>query len=238
MPAGPEPMRDYPDPPWPMHGFAWARTYLVPSASIALPAPLEPVSAGGRTTGLLLYVRYTEPSPITYHELVWAPALARAPNGEVGFYVAAIYVDDERSLRGGREIWALPKVMARFEAEGGAEHAGETKGSVRMRADDGTSIELRMRAFGPARLRVPQFVATLETREGRVERFSGRGSGRAGLASLEVPRFSSEHDGWAGFIEARALPAVRLAGFDVDMNAPEVLAGRRGEGSVVGEPPA
>ncbi|HEU4411497.1 MAG TPA: acetoacetate decarboxylase family protein [Polyangiaceae bacterium] len=238
MQARPDAPRDYPDPPWPMHGFAWARSYLVPTDALDLPPPLEPVAAGGRTTGLLLYVRYTEPSPLTYHELVWAPALVRAPGGEIGLYVAAIYVDDERSLRGGREIWALPKAMARFEAEGGAERAGEGAGSVRMRADDGTSIDLRMRAFGPSRVYVPQFLATLQTRGGRVERFTGRGSGRAGLASLEVPHFSSEHEGWAGFIEARALPAMRLASFEIGMQPPEVLARRPGDGDAIGEPPA
>ena len=175
-------MADYPDPPWRMYGFAWARSYLVPVDALELPAPLRPVAVGGRTTGTLLYVRYTEPSPLTYHELIWAPALVRAPSGEVGFYVAAIYVDDERSMRGGRDIWALPKVMARFEADGGAERAGEGRGGVRMRADDGTSIDLNFRAFGPSRLPAPPRVVTLQTRDGRVERLRGVGSARAGLA--------------------------------------------------------
>lgn len=213
-----------------MHGFAWGRSYLVPTASLALPPPLAPLGVGGRTTGLLLYVRYTEPSPLTYHELIWAPALVRAPSGEAGFYIAAIYVDDERSRRGGREIWALPKTLARFDARGGAEGPGEASGSVRMEADDGTSIEMHMRALGPSRLPVPQYVSTLQTRGDRVERFRGSGSGRAGLASVEVPRFSSEHEGWAGFVEARPLPALRLASFALNLGASEVLAESPAEG--------
>ncbi len=211
-----------------MYGFAWARSYLVPTGAFELPEPLRPVSAGGHTTGALIYVRYTEPSPLTYHELIWAPALARAPGGEVGLYVAAIYVDDERSLRGGREIWALPKAIARFETEGGGEHANEGSGGVRVRAEDGTTIDLRLRALGPAALPMPQQPVTLQTRAGRVERFRGRGSGRAGLASLEVPRFSSESEAWAGFLEAKPMPALRLARFDVTLGAPETLAGGPG----------
>ncbi|HEU4532662.1 MAG TPA: hypothetical protein VFS00_01045, partial [Polyangiaceae bacterium] len=88
--------RDYPDAPWRMHGLALVRSFLVPTDALELPAPLRPVAAAGRTTGALIYVRYLEPSPLTYHELIWAPALVRAPGGGVGLYVGAIYVDDER----------------------------------------------------------------------------------------------------------------------------------------------
>lgn len=215
--------RDYPHAPWRMHGFALMRSFLVPTDALELPASLQPVAAAGRTTGALVYVRYLEPSPLTYHELIWAPALVRAPSGEVGLYVAAIYVDDERSLRAGRDIWALPKALARFETEGGGEHADQSQGRVRMRADDGTSIDLSFRGFGPARLPVPPMITTLQTRDGRVERIIGTGSARAGLASLEVPHFASEQDGWAGFIEAKPMPAMRLSSFEVTLPAPEVL---------------
>jgi hypothetical protein len=224
--SSPSAARDYPDAPWRMHGFALLRSFLVPTDALELPASLQPVAVAGRTTGALIYVRYLEPSPLVYHELLWAPALVRAPSGEVGLYIAAIYVDDERSLRAGRDIWALPKALARFETEGGAEHPDQNQGRVRMRADDGTSIDLSFRGFGPARLPVPPFITTLQTRAGNVERVVGTGSGRTGLASLEVPHFASEQDSWAGFIEAKPMPAMRLSSFELTLPAPEVLGGK------------
>jgi acetoacetate decarboxylase len=47
---------------------------------------------------------------LQYHELIVFPRAT--PRGMV---VSHIYVDDERSLGGGREIWGLPKELAGFD---------------------------------------------------------------------------------------------------------------------------
>ena len=62
----------------------------------------------GATSGLFL-ATYTGET-LAYHELiVFRP----------GLVVSHIYVDDERSLAGGREIWNLPKELAEFRVSPG-----------------------------------------------------------------------------------------------------------------------
>jgi hypothetical protein len=64
---------------------------------------------------------------LAYHELI----VARRP-----FVVSEIYVDDERSRAGGREIWNLPKELAEFRAEPGrfeVRRGGELLLSARIR---------------------------------------------------------------------------------------------------------
>lgn len=72
--------------------------------------------------------RYEEGSTLRYSELVvW---VAVRHGWRVGALITHIYVDDAVSMRGGREIWGLPKELARFAWErdglcmtiGGVEH--------------------------------------------------------------------------------------------------------------------
>jgi hypothetical protein len=92
----------HPPPPWRLRGEL-----------IIVPARV------GRSLGGVLLANYTG-GTLAYRELiVFSHATPR------GMVVSHIYVDDERSLSGGREIWALPKELAtftytrtRFEADG------------------------------------------------------------------------------------------------------------------------
>jgi hypothetical protein len=79
----------HPPPPWRLHG----ELLLIPD---------------GPGTGVLLGT-YTG-GTLAYHELI----VARRP-----FVVSEIYVDDERSRAGGREIWNLPKELADFRVSPG-----------------------------------------------------------------------------------------------------------------------
>jgi acetoacetate decarboxylase len=72
------------------------------------------VLPGGATVGGIYIAAYREGSTIQYNELIIAPALVRS-GLRPGAWVSHIYVDSPQSLFGGREIWALPKEMARFE---------------------------------------------------------------------------------------------------------------------------
>jgi hypothetical protein len=125
----------------------------------------------GATSGLFL-ASYTGET-LAYHELiVFRP----------GLVVAHIYVDDERSLAGGRAIWNLPKQLAQFTVSRGrfvARRDGELLVDARIRRRDGflplplpapTIGELdghRRFALGRGRIRAAPALVTADGRFGR-----------------------------------------------------------------------
>jgi acetoacetate decarboxylase len=190
----------YPPPPWHTHATATLAAYLVRARDVRLPPSLEAVTVAGRTSGLLAYVEYLPPSPLVYRELIWMPTFVRARTrggkSARGYYVAAMYVDNPDSLRGGREIWALPKTMATFTVSGD---------TVAVTAADGTRMQLRREARGP-RLPLRSAVATLQVDGDAIVRFRSDFSARARAGRLRVEGFSSSAPAWASFSAARRLP--------------------------------
>jgi hypothetical protein len=109
----------HPPVPWRLHG----ELLIVPT---------------GATSGLFLATY--RGGTLDYHELI---VFGR------GLVVAHIYVDDERSLSGGREIWRLPKQLAEFDVSHGrfvARRGGELLVDARVR---------RRRGFMPLPLLAP-----------------------------------------------------------------------------------
>lgn len=207
--------RPYPDPPWRTHGHGVFASFRVDAGALSLPAPLGPVAPLGVALGVLGYVAYEPPSPLCYHELVWMPCVARArtPSGHArGLYVARMYVDSEASLQAGREIWALPKTLARFS---------ETADGVALEAEDGTRLELSWRPIGP-RVPLRSSVVTLQREDAGLVRFRGDFRADAQATRVRVERFSSNDPGWAGFDPSRKLPlpGVRFASFESTMQPP------------------
>jgi hypothetical protein len=205
------PVVEYPSPPWHTHGKGAGAAYVVPVESIVLPDGFTAMSLLGRAMGVLSYVEYMPPSPLSYSELIWMPAMVRHGNLR-GYWVEKMYVDDEASLAAGREVWALPKSLARFERDGEF---------VRIAAEDGTEIELRMRGFGP-RKRLSSRVATLQHRDGEVVQFQCSFDGTVQIGTVDVVSFSAGGDGWPSFQKARKLPgsAGLLRGFEATMHPP------------------
>jgi hypothetical protein len=80
-------------------------------------------------------IRYLE-GPLKYDELVVGPLVRRG--FRPGIRVSDIWVDDAISMRAGREVWGLPKKMARFQW---------SDTGVRVSDETGVIAEL---AFGPA----------------------------------------------------------------------------------------
>jgi hypothetical protein len=184
---------------------------------LALPVGFEPVGALGRSAGVLAYIEYHPPSPLTYSELIWMPAFVRFGRAK-GQWVARMYVDSEASLAGGREIWKLPKSLASFERRGGR---------VDVHADDGTELRLEFTARGP-RAPLRSSVKTLQPHEGGAIAFRGDFAARARVARVKVAHFSSPHPGWAGFEHAlRVGPGAAFESFESEMRAP--VAASRGE---------
>ena len=107
---------DYPAPPWTNKGQALQVLRLVDVARVRslIPAPLKIVPIlPGKTIGIVYFADYEPGSAITYHELIIAPALVHLGR-HFGWWISHIYVDQPDSMAGGREIWGLPKEMARF----------------------------------------------------------------------------------------------------------------------------
>jgi hypothetical protein len=208
----------YPPPPWHTHGFGVSAAYVVPTRHVMLPPELEAVTvAAGRGPGMISYIEYQAPSPLTYHELIWMPAYVRSvtpTRGRAtrGWYVARMYVDDARSLQAGRQEWALPKTLARFN---------RTEHGVTVDADDGTHLALTFRQLGPS-WRARGKMATLQVRDGQLVRFRAEFRARVAPALLRVRAFASHHEAWAPYPHAHRVPlaAGMMPSFESIMRVP------------------
>ncbi|WP_211588695.1 acetoacetate decarboxylase family protein [Allorhizocola rhizosphaerae] len=99
----------YPSPPWRMTGRLWM-AFVRTAADVAVPADLAPV--GGRRRLAVALVRY-EAGTLRYDEFAVGPLVRRG--ARVGVLTEHIWVDDPASLWGGRRLWGIPKLMARFD---------------------------------------------------------------------------------------------------------------------------
>lgn len=207
-------MSTYPAPPWRTHGHAVFRAYRVPTSAIELPEGLVAQSTAGYSLGLLGFVRYVAPSPLEYAELIWMPTRVSAARRR-GFYVARMHVDSEPSLAAGREVWALPKTLARFDERGDR---------IDVETEDGSRFALRSRGLGPT-LDARSTMVTLQAREGRALRFAATTTARARVGSLTVESSEIREPGWESFLAAKPLPApaIRLERFETTMELPEPL---------------
>jgi hypothetical protein len=106
----------YPPAPWQLNGRAWVSLSLIDIKLVRsyIPKELEIVQLlPGKTLGGLYIATYEISSTLTYNELIVFGGLTRRGR-QMGAWVTHIYVDNPRSIAGGREIWGLPKQMARF----------------------------------------------------------------------------------------------------------------------------
>jgi hypothetical protein len=205
-----------------MHGRGLFIPYAVRTQDLELPDHLEPQAVLGVTMGVLAFIEYTPPSPLTYRELIWMPSWVRAKGGRGGdrgrklaLYVARMYVDDPNTLEAGRVIWRLPKTFADFE---------EQDGQVRVGADDGTRISLSFKPFG-LRFPMKNRISTLQAPPGELVRFSAGVRAEAMGATFRIDEFRSDHPAWRSFQTARPLPklAAYFPTFESLMKGPEIL---------------
>ncbi|HEY0903820.1 MAG TPA: hypothetical protein VGE14_08025 [Marmoricola sp.] len=97
LPAGVD--TTYPPAPWQMHGQLWLSLFRV-----------RPGDHPDREPGVygVALVRYEDPSPLTYGELLVARLVDRSVN------ITDIWVDSPASVAGGRALWAIPKDLCDF----------------------------------------------------------------------------------------------------------------------------
>lgn len=201
----------YPPPPWHSHGRAWVQPYLVDAEHLALPPSFRAVTVLGKAVGFLALIEYVPPSPLVYAELAWMPCMVDAA-GARGLYIAKMYVDSRDSLAGGREIWAIPKQLARFDIRSDA---------ATVDTEDGGHLELSLLRRGPA-LPVKAGAGTVQPRDGGgIVRFRGSGTSRTSSGGLVVSA-SRGLSSWLGWEGARRLPGLgaALTKFAITMHAP------------------
>jgi acetoacetate decarboxylase len=166
----------YPPAPWTLKGFAVQTIRLVDTAKARafVPSDLDIVPVlPGKTLGLMYLASYAQGSALSYNELIVVPALARHGKN-VGFWISHIYVDHPDSMAGGREIWGLPKELARFDWLGGEQ--------TEARISQGERILCNLRYARGLRLwRQPLFLPVLSQQGGNLLRFEGRLTARLGL---------------------------------------------------------
>jgi acetoacetate decarboxylase len=126
----------YPPPPWRLAGrlvvaFAPLR---VDVARALVPAPLVLLPVWrGRALAMLIVGVYGKGSTLRYGEVAGVVGPVRA-GARPGGLVTSIWVDDERSLAGGRQVWGLPKQRATLRWRAGALEAYDAAGAPIVRA--------------------------------------------------------------------------------------------------------
>lgn len=156
-------------------------------------------------------IRYQEGS-LCYDELAIGPLVHRGLRP--GIWVRDIYVNDEASLRGGRELWGLPKQLARF-----AFHDG----GLTVNAGDEPLIDLAFQDRGRAAPRLPLLCPGFGNRDGRWTYVTVRFTARLARARMEVRALSPRLPALA---EPMARVAFGSARFDAFIGPPTLLDDR------------
>lgn len=176
---------NYPRPPWRLRGAALFALRLV---DLELARPFVPPGLRllpvlpGKILGLLYFAAYGPGSDLEYSELIVAPCLVRRSLNS-GFWVSHIYVDHPGSQAGGREIWGLPKELARFHWQVGEQ-------ALRVEARRGevglASLGGPLPWWGPA---LPLALPAISRLDGRALGFWGLALARLGFSSgrIEIP---------------------------------------------------
>jgi hypothetical protein len=107
-------MTPYPPQPWQLRASAWISIWRVPiNLAKSLPGlDVSPFQVLGSAVLCSGFVDYQVPGDLTYRECFLA-ALTRA-EGQWGVSLPLIWVDSQPALRGGVELWAIPKQFATF----------------------------------------------------------------------------------------------------------------------------
>jgi acetoacetate decarboxylase len=95
----------HPPAPWVLHGQLWLSVFRA--------GPGRRSGRGPRLCAVAL-VRYEPPGVLAYDELLVTRPVTRPVRGAT---VDQIWVDSAVSMVGGRELWAIPKELASFDAQ-------------------------------------------------------------------------------------------------------------------------
>jgi len=96
--------------------FALPRASMPPELGEFAPPGVTPVVLGGHALVGVALVDYAPGSVLEYDELLVSALTRRGP--KLVSTLAHIWVDSPQSVAGGRELWAIPKGLARFDHDG------------------------------------------------------------------------------------------------------------------------
>ncbi|GAB2833249.1 acetoacetate decarboxylase family protein [Lentzea nigeriaca] len=153
----------YPAEPWHMRGSLVMSVFRVPHELVPqahLPEGARVITLAGNAFVAVAFVSYEPGSELIYEELLVATPVW--DQGRMAVSVPQIWVDSEASKQGGRELWAIPKQLARF-GEGSSIAAVAVTGGVPLPGAwstagwtaqrlDGRDVRTRMRLSGRYRL--------------------------------------------------------------------------------------
>lgn len=174
----------YPSAPWQLKGYALQTLNLIDidKARPFVPPDLEIVSVWpGKTVGGIYLSSYGSGSVLEYSEAIVVPALV-SYGGRWGAWISHIYVDNDDSVAGGREIWGLPKERAEF--------TWETGSPMRVSASQGDGLLCNLTYTQPTlTLPLPLSGLVFSVLESDFILFKGDFQSRLGLISgnLEIP---------------------------------------------------
>lgn len=162
-------MTGFPPEPWDLTGVGHITLWRVAVDDLpALPAGATPLAVRGTALAATAFVSYDDRGLMAYDELL-AGVLVRLGR-RVGLSITDIWVDSETSMRGGRELWGIPKELADF-------------GPLTAETADGP---IASASFSPRRVGfpVPRLLrgSTVQTRAGRTVASPIRAGGRVRTA--------------------------------------------------------
>jgi Acetoacetate decarboxylase (ADC) len=167
----PSSSQDYPPAPWRLRGQMYFSIWMVPAerVQVRLDPAFELLTFAGRACAAACFVDYQEGSVLTYGELFGALSVKARDSGHRGLTVTHMWVDSERSMRGGRALWGMPKEMARFELAHQPPGTGTFAGAG-WDARGGELARVRFKALGglPRLVRIPLGLPNLQVLQGRV----------------------------------------------------------------------
>lgn len=109
-------MNAYPPEPWQLRGQLHLTIWRVAASALpALPSGLRPIRLGSTTLVGTAWVDYEPGGMLTYRELLATVLVRHGARPMVS--ITDIWVDSEASLRGGRQLWGIPKEFATFDVE-------------------------------------------------------------------------------------------------------------------------
>ncbi|MGH4022257.1 MAG: acetoacetate decarboxylase family protein [Pseudonocardiaceae bacterium] len=121
-------MTGYPPEPWDLRGQLHLTVWRVGLAALpALPDGLRPVRLGRTALVGTAWVIYEPGGVLSYRELLVAVLVRH--RGRPMVSITDIWVDSEASLRGGRELWGIPKELASFAVDRGTCTARDERGA-------------------------------------------------------------------------------------------------------------
>jgi acetoacetate decarboxylase len=205
---------NYPSAPWNLKGYGFLTLHLIDVTAVTkfIPPKFEIISVlPGKTIGGIALGNYGSGSTLTYSELITIAGLVRQ-NGQIGTWISHIYVDDQTSISGGREIWGLPKEFAEFHWQpNGNVRVQQPDQSTRILCDFNHNWHLNFwrqggdfSSFSRVGTEIAQFG------------FSGAANLAIVGANLTVPPESP----FSGIITAPPVLALRAEGLDLTVNPP------------------